>query len=40
MDDVKTIEKVQLIIKQAVDKQINVSDAQIADFYNKNTAHV
>lgn len=38
MDDVKTIERVQLIIKQAVDKQINVSDAQIADFFNKNRA--
>jgi len=38
MDDVKTIEKVQLIIKKAVDKQISVSDAQIADFYSKNTA--
>jgi foldase protein PrsA len=38
MDDVKTIERVQLIIKQAVDKQIVVSDAQIADFYNKNKA--
>lgn len=38
MDDVKTIEKVQLIIKKAVDKQINVSDAQIADFFSKNRA--
>ncbi|HXW50688.1 MAG TPA: peptidylprolyl isomerase [Candidatus Acidoferrales bacterium] len=36
MDDVKTIEKVQLIIKQAVDKQINISQADITDFYNKN----
>jgi foldase protein PrsA len=38
MDDLRTIEKVQLIIKQAVDKQIVVSDAQIADYYNKNKA--
>jgi foldase protein PrsA len=38
MDDVKTIEKVQLIIKQAVDKQINVSQADITDYFNKNKA--
>ncbi len=38
MDDVKTIEKVQLIIKQAVDKQITVNQAQITDFFNKNRA--
>lgn len=38
MDDVKTIERVQLIIKQAVDKMINVSQAEIVDFFNKNRA--
>ncbi|MBV8162776.1 MAG: peptidylprolyl isomerase [Candidatus Eremiobacteraeota bacterium] len=36
MDDVKNIERVQIIIKKAVDKQVNVTDAQVADFYNKN----
>ncbi len=36
MDDAKNIERVQIIIKKAVDKQVNISDAQVADFYNKN----
>jgi foldase protein PrsA len=36
MDDAKNIERVQIIVKKAVDKQITVSDAQVADFYNKN----
>src|ERR1700736_143594 len=36
MDDVKNIERVQLIIRKAVDKQVNISDAQVADFYAKN----
>jgi foldase protein PrsA len=36
MDDAKNIERVQIIVKKAVDKQIVVSDAQVADFYNKN----
>jgi foldase protein PrsA len=36
MDDAKNIERVQIIIKKAVDKQVNVSDAQVADFYGKN----
>lgn len=36
LDDAKNIERVQLIIKKAVDKQITITDAQIADFYNKN----
>jgi len=36
MDDAKTIVKVQQIIKKAVDKNINVTDAQVADFYNRN----
>ncbi len=36
LDDAKNIERVQLIVKKAVDNQIAVSDAQIADFFNKN----
>lgn len=36
MDDVKNIERVQLIIRKAVDKQVNISDAQVRDFYAKN----
>ncbi len=36
MDDAKNIERVQIIIKKAVDKQVNISDAQVADFYAKN----
>jgi len=36
MDDARNIERVQIIIKKAVDKQVNVSDAQVADFYSKN----
>ena len=36
MDDVKNIERVQLIVKKSVDKQVNVTDAQVSDFYNKN----
>ena len=36
MDDVRNIERVQIIIKKAVDKQVNISDAQVSDFYNKN----
>lgn len=36
MDDVKNIERVQIIVKKAVDKQIVVSDAQVSDFFNKN----
>lgn len=38
LDDAKSIEKVQLIVKKAVEKTITVTDAQIADFYNKNKA--
>ncbi len=36
MDDAKNIERVQLIVKKAVDKQVNISDAQVRDFFNKN----
>ena len=36
MDDAKNIERVQLIVKKAVDKQVTITDAQVADFYNKN----
>ncbi|MDQ6824364.1 MAG: peptidylprolyl isomerase [Candidatus Eremiobacteraeota bacterium] len=36
MDDAKTIVRVQQIIKKAVDKNITISDAQVADFYNRN----
>ncbi|SRR5579872_83069 len=36
MDDVRTIGKVQLIVKKAVDKNITVTPAQISDFYNRN----
>jgi foldase protein PrsA len=38
MDDAKTIERVQIIVKKAVDKQVNITDAQVADFYAKNKA--
>ena len=36
MDDARTIVKVQLIVKKAVDKNITVTPAQIGDFYNRN----
>ncbi|MDQ6781544.1 MAG: peptidylprolyl isomerase [Candidatus Eremiobacteraeota bacterium] len=36
LDDVRTIVKVQQIIKKAVDKNVNVSNAQVTDFYNRN----
>jgi foldase protein PrsA len=36
MDDVRNIERGQLIVKEAVDKEITITPAQIADFYNKN----
>lgn len=36
LDDAKTIVRVQLIVKKAVDRNIKVGDAQVADFYNKN----
>jgi foldase protein PrsA len=39
MDDAKNIERVQIIVKKAVDKQVNISDAQVADFFSKNKAN-
>ena len=36
MDDVRNIGRVQLTVKKAVDRNINVSQSQVADFFNRN----
>jgi len=38
MDDAKNVIREQLIVKKAVDQNITVGDAQIADYFNKNHA--